>query len=237
MDVPVQMSARATARLRCAMCHDALGDGPVECPGCHTRLHPDCALEARCPTLGCTRRGAPRAERHGGFARTALLAAGALLPPTCFLANEALRVDGGLARMVGRAMHPAYAPEVHRGLYPLLAWSIAALVAATRDRRAPWIEVGLRGGVALAGLFSLAYLPTLPAALIGILILIGLLGLAPYATLAAFVVADRRYRRAAPADEAKERAGVRDAWLLWLALAAGGALAAALGYAPPSPSW
>lgn len=40
--------------LRCAVCHDDLGQREERCAGCGTRVHPECqAMVAGCPTLGC----------------------------------------------------------------------------------------------------------------------------------------------------------------------------------------
>lgn len=64
-----RLVARASAVLRCAVCHDALARWHWTCPGCNTALHLDCARRlGDCPTLGCTRRidlppAAPRAAR------------------------------------------------------------------------------------------------------------------------------------------------------------------------------
>lgn len=46
---------------RCAYCHDDLAVGRADhtCPGCATRLHPECWSELlACPTPGCGRRAA-----------------------------------------------------------------------------------------------------------------------------------------------------------------------------------
>ncbi|HZU99547.1 MAG TPA: hypothetical protein VFF73_22750 [Planctomycetota bacterium] len=51
--------------MRCAYCHDDLGEGRA-CPSCATRLHDECWLLAGpCPTLGCRRRLRILVERVG----------------------------------------------------------------------------------------------------------------------------------------------------------------------------
>lgn len=43
-----------TDALRCAACHDDLGERRVTCRGCRAVLHRDCRADlARCPTYGC----------------------------------------------------------------------------------------------------------------------------------------------------------------------------------------
>lgn len=54
-DPRVKVSARRTARLRCAVCHgDASPPELSLCAGCATRCHADCVELARgCPSLAC----------------------------------------------------------------------------------------------------------------------------------------------------------------------------------------
>lgn len=61
----VRVRARATERLRCAVCHgEAHPDVLRRCDGCATRCHPDCAtLAGSCPSLSCARRRVIRPTR------------------------------------------------------------------------------------------------------------------------------------------------------------------------------
>lgn len=194
---PAAAVVEAPVGLRCAWCHDDLPGPCVACPVCATRLHPECVVERRCPTLGCRHpflpgvgpARAPRARRSPARGLPWLrLLGGAVVPFVCFGANEALNplrhLAGGL-----------YSPSVQRLLYPVLLWTIVALVAAAAGRRAPWIRGGLLAGVVLSGLFSALYVPLLPAAVVGLLFGIGLLGFGPYVTFAAFLAARRAYAR------------------------------------------
>lgn len=52
--------ARSSGPLRCALCHDALGERPLPCPGCRTLVHADCRAGGPCPTLGCAHASAAR---------------------------------------------------------------------------------------------------------------------------------------------------------------------------------
>lgn len=210
---------------RCAYCHDPLAsaDVGVTCPGCATRLHDDCVVAARCPTLGCEHRfPAPRggfrvdAERRAAAlpprTRGRLIAAtlfGLVIPLLCFGFSE-----GGTAR--GELLpewrgEPAawwkfvYAPQVQRYFYPLLAWAMAALVATFFRRRAPWIRVGLTGGVVLAAAFAIAFVPLVPASMLMIMFFgLGLLGLGPFFALATYSLALRRYLAERPTDTEKD---------------------------------
>jgi hypothetical protein len=224
-----ELSARPRpGPLRCAWCHDLLvsEEGEV-CPGCATRLHAGCVLEAsRCPTLGCARR--PRHRVTVGPPGVSWLflarAAALLLPVVCFAVNEAVTV--------GR--HPVaahlpwadtygelWSPACHRPLYPALLWALVARAAALVGRRSGWIEAGLEGGVALAGLFALVYLPVLPLSLVLLVVFgLGLLGFGPLLALAGFVGALRRYRAARPEGEAPRSRDLARA-LFVLAAAAG----------------
>ncbi|MBX3468177.1 MAG: hypothetical protein KF878_15000 [Planctomycetes bacterium] len=58
--VVVQGSPPGTVPVRCALCHDALGQLPPPCPGCRTLVHPDCRAGGPCPTLGCAHGRAAR---------------------------------------------------------------------------------------------------------------------------------------------------------------------------------
>lgn len=62
MLVVVQGPQPGTVPVRCALCHDALGELPPPCPGCRTLVHAECAAGRPCPTLGCPRRLRARAR-------------------------------------------------------------------------------------------------------------------------------------------------------------------------------
>lgn len=49
----MRVTPRTRSLLRCAYCHGELGEVVDPCPGCGTRVHADCAVGRRCPTLGC----------------------------------------------------------------------------------------------------------------------------------------------------------------------------------------
>lgn len=50
----VSVAKRVSAAVRCAYCHDDLGELSTVCSGCQTALHAECrASLAKCPTLGC----------------------------------------------------------------------------------------------------------------------------------------------------------------------------------------
>ncbi|MBX3471199.1 MAG: hypothetical protein KF878_30395 [Planctomycetes bacterium] len=231
-DGPVQLSPRDGGLVRCAYCHEALTDAlGVTCDGCGTRLHADCVVDPRCPTLGCPRTlSAHKAEARTIEARPselrllARVTVGAVLPIACFFMNEAtlegLQIPNWQYDRLWSWLGQFRAPDAQRPLYPLLAWSIGAYLAYTLgDRRGPWVRVGLRGGVLLAGLFALLYLPTFPEALVGVLFLIGVLGFGPYLALIAYARAALREAREPPAaktDEAQRPAFVP--WALWSAL-------------------
>lgn len=224
-----ELSARPRpGLLRCAWCHDLLvsGEGEV-CAGCATWLHAECVLEAsRCPTLGCARR--PRHRVTLGPPGVSWLflarAAALLIPVVCFAVNETTRSGREpLAAHLpwAETFGELWSPAFHRPLYPALAWALVARAAALVGRRSGWIEAGLEGGVALAGLFALIYLPVLPFALALVVVFgLGLLGLGPLLTLAGFVGALRRYRAARPEGEAPRSLGLARA-LFVLAAAAG----------------
>jgi hypothetical protein len=222
----LHVSAR-DGEARCAYCHDPLAsaDVGVTCPGCATRLHDDCVVAARCPTLGCEHRfaaprGGFRVDAEQGAAalpprtRGRLIAAtlfGLVLPLLCFGFSE----DGVASSELlpeWRGEQAAwwkfvYAPQVQRYFYPLLAWAMAALVATFFRRRAPWIRVGLTGGVVLAAAFTIAFVPLLPASVFGIMFFgLGLLGLGPFFALATYSLALRRYLRERPAASEKDEA-------------------------------
>lgn len=194
---------------RCAYCHDPLTDhAGVTCAGCGTRLHDDCVVEARCPTLGCQRTfdapaaaytreergGAPGREHPSRLRRGMALIAGVLLPVACFVLNEGDSGRQGLGLLPEWKYDRFWswlgqfpAADVQRPFYPLLVWSIAAYLAAWAGARGPWVRVGLRGGVVLAALFSAMYLHLLPAAAVGVIFFgVGLLGFGPYLALIAY---------------------------------------------------
>lgn len=104
-----------------------------------------------------------------------------------------------------------YAPAVQRWSYPLLAWAMVAYAAAEAGVRARWVEVGLGGGVALAGAYSIVFLPMTPLAAFGAIYLVGLLGFAPYAALAAYGFAYGRVRRGPRRRRSGGRGGSRGA--------------------------
>lgn len=246
MSTSVQVSSRPSLT-RCAYCHAPLDGADLQtaCPRCDTRLHAECVVRRRCPTLGCQHefREAidPPSPPSGTWVVLRWLV-GVVLPLLCFGFNEVLRpttILGG-DRVLDWSL-AIYLPEAQRPLYPLLAWAIAAFAAAERGRRGPWIRTGLLGGVALSALFSAAYLPMLPAALLGILLLgLGLLGFAPYFVLVAYLGACVRHEGGA--DAAKGPApGARLAPAVWLVWAVG-ALAIAWTVArtqpvSPLPNW
>lgn len=71
--------------LRCAYCHDLLGEPRQSCGACGSHVHPDCgAALGGCPTLGCTRSpaatAAPLASSTDRTACALLIAFLALLP-------------------------------------------------------------------------------------------------------------------------------------------------------------
>lgn len=235
---------------RCAYCHDPLAgpDAGVTCPGCATRLHDDCVVQARCPTLGCEHlfpapRGGFRvaAERPAAAlpprTRGRLIAAtlfGLVLPLLCFgFSEEGVASSELLPEWRGE---PAawwklvYAPQVQRCFYPLLAWAMAALLAHFFRRRGPWIRVGLTGGVVLAAAFSLAFVPLFPASVIGIMFFgLGLLGLGPFFALAAYSLALRRYLGERPVESEKggperevDEGPTFKPWAIWTLLGGAG---------------
>jgi hypothetical protein len=60
----VRVTARATERLRCAVCHgESARDQLVQCGACASSCHPDClAANEGCPSLACPR-SKPRPQR------------------------------------------------------------------------------------------------------------------------------------------------------------------------------
>lgn len=195
------------AAARCAWCHDALGPGAVTCDACRTRLHRACASDSeRCPTLGClaasdalTRArqrvdrvvpvfGLPeRAARPRAWSRWGL--------PLYVLLGLAILELGGLAWFVPQtaSASPAvdrfrccFSPDVQRWAYPLVAWALAAYLAAGQGRRAPWILAGLRGGWILGAVYAVLFLPLLPVTFFWLVLGVGVLGLTPYVAWVAF---------------------------------------------------
>ncbi|MEQ1570915.1 MAG: DUF6688 family protein [Myxococcota bacterium] len=161
---------------------------------------------------------APARTRLGRF--TSAIAAVAL-PLVAFGAGEAgvaeellPEWDDGTAWVWGKLL---YAVEVQRWTYPLLLWAMAAYVAAETGRRARWISVGLRGGVALAALYGALFLPVVPLAVAVAIYGVGLLGLSPYAALFAYGLAVGRYDRRQPPEPVPWAP-----WALWGALGLGG---------------
>jgi hypothetical protein len=57
----VALMPRADSTPRCAICHDVVMEGPLQCPGCATLVHAECRVGVPCPTLGCVH--APRSGR------------------------------------------------------------------------------------------------------------------------------------------------------------------------------
>ncbi|MEZ0230913.1 MAG: DUF6688 family protein, partial [Planctomycetota bacterium] len=153
---------------------------------------------------------------------------GVLVPLIAFGANE---VTFTRSEMVPQS-HEAplwrmlYAAEVQRWLYPLLLWAMAAIVAQAFGRRSPWIRTGLRGGVVLALAFSILYLPAVPMAAVGIMLAgLGLLGFAPYMTLAAFVSAVWSYGRERDDERENERNALALTWFWWFVAVGSSAIA------------
>jgi len=228
------------ARLRCAFCHDHLGARePVVCPGCGTRLHPECA-GGRCPTLGCGATAGitvarPRRQDIPTTLRDFMGWVAAVFVPTLlFLLSEALGGVGvptwredELWSWVWQVHHPA----VQRWTYPFLLGSIAAYMAAMVGRRARWIEVGLGSGVLLA----LGYLAIHLRILTGLrfdpaLLLVLLLVLCPQAAAVwAFTGVLLRYRAEQPVATEKgadPEPGPARVWGLWAALFGGASIGA-----------
>ena len=221
----VQLSARPPAGVRCAFCHGPLlpADEQVACPRCDSRLHADCVVAARCPTLFCGHRfrTASLAPANGTLQQLGFVVA-VLLPALCFVMNEA---NHGL---IADCLPEVYEAPAQRPLYPLLTWAVLAYAGAASGYRAAWIRVGLWGGTLLAGLFSLLYVAVLPYAVIGILFLgLGLLGFAPYPVLLAYAYAARAYERGPPAKSGRAHLALAGAWvaLFVVALLAGRAIA------------
>jgi hypothetical protein len=222
--------ARAPEGLRCAYCHDALARDSVECPRCKTALHAECVASSKCPTLGCAHVFARALVRSSEIAREARSTVryalgfimGAVFPAFAFVLNEFLQ---GFDRPVARDWpdvwrHLCFVPEVLRLFYPLVLWSIAAYLAWLHGRRASWIRVGLWTGVLVATAFSVVYACELPQALIAVVFLLGVPIVAPYTTVATYLVAAIRYERdAPPATKAPEHStaallGLTSAWAL-----------------------
>jgi hypothetical protein len=223
---------------RGAYCHASLApaDAQTACPRCDTRLHADCVVRRRCPTLGCDHRfhvptRVDPVQELGASLSVVSWFFAAPLPLLCFFVNEA---RPSIARMLP---HGLYTADVQRPLYPLLLWAVAACCASALGRRGPCIRIGLWGGLVLAALFSVAYAFVLKQALFGILFLgVGLLGFAPYAALLAYAAACWRYERA-PAPPTKSVVGHLSlawfaGWWLGLALAAGLAESGRRGHLP-----
>lgn len=221
---------RRDGHARCAYCHDPLpDDAGVTCDGCGTRLHAECVVEPRCPTLGCARTFVvDQPTRPSGSRRAMALFAGVLLPILCFVGLEL----GLLPRRDGVPQYKSddfawigqfQAVDVQRLFYPLVAWSIAAYLASWTGRRGTWIRVGLRGGVLLALLFSILYLRLLGHAIVGLVIGVGLLGLGPYFALIAYARAVGRDQRSPRTDAPKSATGDDDdpaivPWSVWSGL-------------------
>lgn len=236
----VEVNARDNVA-RCAYCHDPFLDDAVvtECPACATRLHPDCVVARRCPTLGCRHQfiEAPLVERLDPAQLPRRVGwpvwTGIVLPLLCFAMNEALADRLAKEEVIPNWQFDTFwswfgqlrAPEAQRPLYPLVVWSLLALNAAAEQRRGPWIRVGLTGGVVIALVFSVGYLPIILLSLFTSIFLIGLLGLGPYAALAAYSRASKRYAQEAPPPDSKEADAEGLAyvpWTLWSMLALGG---------------
>jgi hypothetical protein len=131
-----------------------------------------------------------------------------VFPVIAFTANELLDVSSTLQRAVGHdfgfpsAFSALYASEAQRLLYPLLLASMVAFVMAEGGKRSRWVHAGLVLGTALSGLFALVYLPALPFALFGILLLgLGLLGFTPLLAFGSYGFALWRYLKGRPPKE------------------------------------
>ncbi len=227
--VPQDLSLRERREnpARCAYCHDDAGATPVECPRCSTLLHAECAVARKCPTLGCTHDFTSPANRtavagadlrHARLTHAAEVLFGVVAPLAAFFFNE-----GGIDReLMPRSQKDAfwkmlYAAGVQRCFYPLLLWAMVACLARTFGYRASWIRQGLRGGLVLALLFAALYVPMLPSAAVGIMLMgIGLLGFTPYMASLAYFNASRTYDDDLP--EGERRASVPT--LVWWAATA-----------------
>jgi hypothetical protein len=164
--------------------------------------------------LSEVRWGPPRGPRavepvRGRFLRFLTLSAGLFLPLIAFALSEA-ELGPGEGPLWARPHVATWwaltlVPEAQRPFYPLLAWSMLALLASSQRLRGPWISTGLLGGVVLSFLSCLLYVRVLPLAAIMLVVGIGLAGFAPHM---AFVC----YSNAAHRDRA-ECGGQR--WLGW----------------------
>jgi hypothetical protein len=173
----------------------------------------------------------PRAGGHG----VGRAVAGVILPVLAFAASEAGITHNIVPTFDGGGISSwwalCFAPEVQRPFYPLALWAMAAFAAAETGCRAAWIEAGVLGGCVLSGLFGLLLLPILPVSVLATLLIVGLLGLSPYFSLATYLRSyfeQRRTRREGAESGCFERAravlGVAgfvctfSSWVMWLNL-------------------
>ncbi len=200
--VELSVSPRSSSATRCSYCHDDLDTEPSgQCPGCNTLLHKGCAGVARtCPMLGCAfqSRGRIRILRTGATAwQQARRALGGIILPLMAFCGSELGLSEPIFRMVDDLWYgPLYHPEAQRFVYPLLAWSMLAFGFAQRGRRESWITWGLVVGVVLSALFSLLFVPLLPMAAVGVIVLVGILGFSPYFAFGSYVAGLYRYVKA-----------------------------------------
>ena len=122
---------------------------------------------------------------------------GIVFPVLAFLVSE---LTGGFPHADAKDCPDAwislgFAAETQRSLYPLVLWSIAAYVAWLCGRRASWIRVGLWGGILVALGFSVLQAQDLLRGLVGIIFVVGVVVIAPYTTVNAFLRAAVLYER------------------------------------------
>ncbi|HBP20620.1 MAG TPA: hypothetical protein DEA08_22875, partial [Planctomycetes bacterium] len=181
---------------------------------------------------GPRRRRARQPQRSGWRELVSQLSPGVaaiLLPLLAFLLSESVggpRKPTWAAPQLRVWRDLALTPDVQRGLYPLLAWSMVAFALyRSSGTRSAFVRVGLEGGVLLALLYAIAYLPFYP--LSAALILgygVGLLGLSPLFALVSYSNAWLDARAGMPPASAATH-GLRGLWLgvfgagLWRAAA------------------
>ncbi|MBL4850418.1 MAG: hypothetical protein JKY65_33290 [Planctomycetes bacterium] len=157
----------------------------------------------------------PRAGSSARFQRARWIAAGLVIPVLAFAASEAgagLATPEWQAPQLSTWLALAQGPGVQRVTYPLLIYAMVAFAAARFWRaRGVWIEVGLAGGVVLAGVYCVIYLNALALSCFALLIGIGVLGLGPYFAFVAYSNAWFDYRAdssgAAELGQSEESAG------------------------------
>ena len=151
-----------------------------------------------------------RSRQRSRLEKAASFFLGVLLPLVCFAVNEivdpfglgrAHQLGGRSARGLATWFSYLYSPCVQRVLYAFVLWAMASLTAelfGPKERFRPWVRMGLKAGVWTAGAFSFWYAAVVPLALLSIPAYgLGLLGLAPFATLLTYVFARRANSAAA----------------------------------------